>query len=134
MNTAQNEVATSAAATPAVEAPARTFRTRAPRVDVSESADAYFVTADVPGVPMNAIEVTIEEDRLELSAKRTVAEHEGYRTAFRQFGEGDYRRAFTIPEAIDREGVRADLRDGVLRITIPKAQPAKPQKIRISAG
>ncbi len=134
MNTAQNEVATSAAAVPAVEAPVKTFRPRAPRVDVSESADAYFVTADVPGVPMDAIEVTIEEGRLELSAKRTATEHEGYRTAFRQFGEGDYRRAFTIPETIDRESVRADLRDGVLRITIPKAQPAKPQKIRISAG
>lgn len=134
MNTAQTEVATTTAEAPAAEAPARTFRTRAPRVDVSESADAYFVTADVPGVPMDAIEVTIEEDRLELSARRTPAEHDGYRTAFRQFGEGDYRRAFTIPETIDRESVRADLRDGVLRITIPKAQPAKPQKIRISAG
>ncbi len=134
MNTAQNEAATSAATAPAAEAPKRTFRTRTPRVDVSESADAYFVTADVPGVPMEAIEVTIKENRLELSAKRTAVEHEGHRSAFRQFGEGDYRRAFTIPEKIDRDGVHADLRDGVLRITIPKSQPAKPQKVRISAG
>jgi len=134
MSTAQQEVAPRSETAPAVEAPKREFRARSPRVDVIEASEAYFVTADVPGVAMDAIDVTVEENRLELHARRTPVRHDGYNDAFRQFGEGEYRRAFTIPEEIDREGIRAELRDGVLRVTLPKAKAAQPKKVQIQVG
>jgi HSP20 family molecular chaperone IbpA len=103
-------------------------------VDVVETAEAFLVTADVPGVPMDAIEITVEKDRLELVAHRSEASHEGHRSAFRESDAGDYHRAFRVPAEIDRGAIRADLRDGVLRITLPKAAPARPQKVLVQAA
>lgn len=134
MSTTQQEVATRTEAAPAVEAPKRKFRARSPRVDVSETPEAYLVTADVPGVSLDAIDLTVEENRLELVARRTPASFEGHSPAFRQYGEGAYQRAFSIPEEIDRAAIRADLRDGVLRVRLPKAKPAEPQKVKIQVG
>ncbi len=137
MNTERQEVGTAAEPIPpttATEAPKRPLRVRAPRVDVTETPQAYFVIADVPGVPMNAIDVTVEENRLEFSARRTPAHYDGYTPALRQYEEGEYRRAFSMPEAIEREKIHADLRDGVLRITLPKAQPAQPHKVSVQLG
>lgn len=134
MNTAQQEVAARAETVPTAEPTQRAFHARSPRVDVTETPEAYFVTADVPGVAMDDIDVTVEENRLQLTATRTPVSYDGYKAAFRQFGEGEYRRAFTIPEEIDRPSIRAQLRDGVLRVTLPKAQPAQPQKVQIQIG
>lgn len=134
MNTTTQEVTLEKPA-PAKDAPKRAGAPdRTPRVDVTETPDAYVLTADVPGVSMDAIEVTVEDDRLELSATRDPSAPEGHRPTIRQFSEGGYRRAFKIPEAIDRSAVQADLRDGVLRITLPKAAPVRPQKVQVRAG
>ncbi|MDG2307177.1 MAG: Hsp20/alpha crystallin family protein [Candidatus Binatia bacterium] len=132
MTTTQQEVPSREAA-PAAEAP-KLQRTRAPRVDVAETPDAFFITADVPGVAMDAIDVTIEENRLEFTAERTPVTHEELRPAVRQYREGGYARTFAIPETVERANVRADLRDGVLRITLPKAQPVQPQKVQVQVG
>lgn len=132
MNTQTQEVTKPTPTPPAT--PSAPVDTRTPRVDVIETPEAYLVTADVPGVPMDAIEVTVEKNRLEVVANRTPASREGYSPALRQFSEGGYRRAFKIPQEIDRQSIRADLRDGVLRVTLPKAQPEKAQKVRIEAG
>lgn len=131
MNTAQQEVAPRSETTPAAERPRRVY---SPRVDVRETPDAFEVTADVPGVSMDAIDVTVEDNRLELYAKRTETAHEGFRPAYRQYGEGDYRRAFTIPEDIQRDQIRADLREGVLHVILPKAEPVKPKKVQVRLG
>jgi len=134
MNTTPHEVPAPLEAAPRPEAPKPEPRPVAPRVDVTETPDAFLVTADVPGVAMDAIDITVEENRLEFFARRERAVYEGHRAAFRQYGEGGYRRAFSIPEDTQRDGIRADLRDGVLRITLPKAEPTRAQKIQVEVG
>lgn len=134
MNTTQHEVAPRESGSPAAEAPKAKFRTRTPRVDVTETAEAYAISADLPGVPMADIDVTVEENRLALTAKRTPVQQDGHDAAFRQYGEGDYYRAFSIPEDLDRTEIRADLRDGVLRVTLPKAKKPEPQTVKVQIG
>lgn len=134
MNTQEQEVSPRAETAPSAAPPNQPLRSRSPRVDVIETPDGYHLAADLPGVPMNAIELTVEENRLELRAKRTPAVYDGHTPAVRQFGEGEFLRAFSLPQEIDRAAIHADLRDGVLRIEIPKAKPVEPQKVTIQVG
>jgi len=134
MSEAQTEVVASTPKQPKPIAETAPRRVRTPRVDVAETAEAFHLTADVPGVPMEAVEITVEEERLDLRARRPEVAREGYELAFRQIHDAEYRRSFRIPGEIDRAAIRADLRDGVLRITLPKAKSAQPQKIQVHAA
>jgi HSP20 family protein len=104
----------------------------APAIDVYETPTAFVVTAEVPGVSRDQIDIALEEYRLTLSGQRT--ERYGSRDAlhFHQVerGYGSFVRTFEFADRIDVERVTADLTDGVLTITLPKV-PAPPAR-RIS--
>lgn len=123
---------TKARTAPAPEARARRIRT--PRIDVVETAEAFRLTADLPGAPMEAIDITLEENRLELRALRSGTSREGKTAAGRPSADTEYRRSFRIPADVDRAQIQANLRDGVLRITLPKAPSARPQRIEVRAA
>ena len=132
MNAAVREV--SPPQTPSTETPSRPRRVHSPRVDVLENEREFVIAADVPGSDMDSIELTVEEGRLDLVARRSEKSYEGYKVAFRQYGEGDYRRAFTLPDGVDRSAIRADLRDGVLRIRLPKKEVEQARRVEIKVG
>jgi len=132
--TPQEVVARDRAPATTPDAPTAPRKVYRPRVDITETADAFVVAADLPGVPMEAIEVTVGNGRLELYASRTQAPHEGYEVAYRQHDAGEYRRVFTLPDDIDRDQVRADLRNGVLTISLPRTHAAEPRKIEVHAN
>ena len=101
-----------------------------PPVDLYETADAYILTAEVPGLPRDAIEIHAEENRIIVRGERAGhASCEQYHRIER--GHGRFSRAFTLPEAVDVDAVSADLKDGVLTVTIPKATG---RSRRISVG
>jgi HSP20 family protein len=95
-----------------------------PPVDLYETADAYVLTAEIPGVDRDDIDIQTGEGRLTLSGmrrERPMACEQFHRI---ERGHGSFQRTFQLPLPIDPAGVTADLKDGVLTIRCPKADPA----------
>jgi HSP20 family protein len=103
-----------------------------PAVDVSETADRYVITAEVPGLRRDDLEIQAHEGRVTVSGvRREQAEPcEQYHRVER--GHGGFSRTFQLPAAIDPEQISADLRDGVLTISCPKAGNGGSRRIEVS--
>ena len=108
--------------------------TYTPNVNILETKDGLEITADLPGAGENDVNVTLENDVLSIEAQVTSESMNGYKLSYREYGVGDYRRAFTINEAIDGSKIEAKMKDGVLHIVLPKAEAAKPKSIPIHKG
>ena len=119
--------------------PVETERTTArkvfiPRVDICETKDAIVLLADVPGVDEKSIDITLEKSVLTLLGRVEPETHEGYRAAHVEYEAGDYERAFTLSDEIDRDRIEASVKNGVLRLTLPKAEPVKLRKINVKSA
>ncbi len=104
-----------------------------PNFDVKEMPEAYLFRADVPGIVEKDIEITRAGNRLTISGKREEEKEEKgetYYTCERSFGA--FSRTFTLPDEIDGDAIRADLKDGVLTVMVPKKPGAVPQKIAVA--
>ena len=112
-------------------APRRVFM---PRADIYETKDSIVVTADMPGVDDKNVDITLEKNILTISGKVESFAPEGYEAAYREYEEGDFERQFTLTDEIDREGIQASMKNGVLKLTLPKAGPAKTRKIEVKAN
>jgi HSP20 family protein len=103
-----------------------------PQVDLYETADAYVVTAEVPGLERDDIDIQTGEGRLTLSGardERPIACEQYHRI---ERGHGSFQRSFQLPLPIDSTAVTADLKDGVLTIRVPKLPNAAPRRITIT--
>jgi HSP20 family protein len=107
-----------------------------PTFEVKETKESYVFKADVPGVKESDLEIMLTGSRLTISGRREQQKEEqndryfAYERAF-----GEFSRSFTLPEGIDEAGVNADLKDGVLTVSIRKKPEVQPKKITIkSAG
>lgn len=110
-------------------------RTVAPLVDVLENSDEVLIVADVPGVPESAIEVQVENDALTLKTRRTAgAPEERVPALAREYEEVDYARSFRIPGSIETASIRAQSKNGMLYIHLPKAAAAKPRRIEVRSS
>lgn len=102
-----------------------------PAVDIFENKDHLLVVADVPGVPTDGVNLRFDKDQLFIEAT-TNPLGEKLNPLFREFGEVTYRRIFELAPGIDVDKINADLKAGVLTITLPKAEALKPRQIQIS--
>lgn len=92
-----------------------------PELDVRESKDRYTICADLPGVKDKDCEVSVEGNRLTISGHREEERREeGEQSYMVERSYGSFSRSFTLPETADLEGIQADLKEGVLRVEIPK--------------
>lgn len=108
-------------------------RTWAPAVDILETPEAYVVKAELPGVPKDAVHITVENNVLTLKGERKLEKDvtkENYHRIERTYGA--FARSFSLPTRVDHDGVEARFDQGVLTITVPKAAEAKPKKIEIA--
>lgn len=106
----------------------------APAVDIKEEPNQFVIHADLPGVEIKDIEITLENGVLTLKGQRTAEqkeETEQYRRVERV--RGAFLRRFSLPDAVDAEKVSAKCRDGVLEVLVPKREGAQPRKIAIEA-
>ena len=104
-----------------------------PAVDIRETEDAYEVTAELPGMKKEDVEITLENNLLKLSGERRFEkdiEKENYHRVERTYGT--FSRAFSLPNRVDPEKVAASFADGILTVTVPKVEEAKPRRISIS--
>jgi HSP20 family protein len=104
-----------------------------PRVDIVETEDALEILADMPGVTRDGVEVTLEQRVLRLRGRAELPLPEGVAPLYLEYEPGDYERAFTLSEAVDPAGIEARVRNGVVRLRLPKAGPAKLQRIEVRA-
>lgn len=105
-----------------------------PPVDIFEKEDAYVIVADVPGVDRDNVEIDLDRNVLTLQARPAIESPAGYGLKYREYRSADYERMFTLGNEIDRDGVEASIRDGVLRLVLPKVKEAKPRRIAVQAG
>ena len=114
-----------------MERPARAWL---PAVDILETADELTLLADMPGVEPKSVEVTIEGARLTVNGKAEAWQPEaGYRLVHAEYEPGEYHRSFAVSNQVDRERIEATVRNGVLRLRLPKAGPAKTRRIEVKA-
>jgi HSP20 family protein len=106
-------------------------RTVSPRYTVKENADAFVVTAYVPGVDRTALETQVDGEHLMVSARRTWTPPQDATAVYREIPAADYRLVLELDHRVNREAVRAELTQGVLTLTLPKAEAVKPRRIEI---
>jgi HSP20 family molecular chaperone IbpA len=114
-------------------------RTRArkafvPRADIYETDDELVVVADMPGVDENSVEVTLEKNVLTITGNVDLVQPENFSLAYAEYEEGDYERSFTLSNEIDLNRIEATVKDGVLRLHLPKIGEAKTKKIAVKAA
>jgi HSP20 family molecular chaperone IbpA len=105
-----------------------------PAVDILETDQALLLVSEMPGVDEGGVDVTIEKNILTI--KGSVRDHvpEGFKLSYEEYGVGDYERSFTLPNEIDRGGVEATIKNGVLKLTLPKVKQAATRKVTVTAG
>ncbi len=106
-----------------------------PPVDLYETPGEYVLTAELPGLSRDQIEIHAEDNRVTIRGER--ASGPGGAVPCEQFhrverGHGRFSRAFVLPDPVQVDAVRADLKDGLLTVTMPKAQDRGTQKINVS--
>ena len=107
-----------------------------PLVNVSEDADALYVTALAPGLDPAAVQVTVQDDRLTIAGEKPRVAAEIQPEAFHRSerAAGKFVRTITLPSDVEHEKVQADYTNGLLVVTLPKAEQAKPKQIAVSVG
>lgn len=107
-----------------------------PAMDIKERENEYVVRTDLPGVRKEDINVTLENGVLTITAERRDedVQKEGEREIRREARYGRYTRSLRLGTQIDEKGVKAKHRDGVLELTLPKAEQVKPRKISVDVG
>ena len=104
----------------------------APVVDVAETAEAYVVRAELPGVAKENLNVEVKENRLILSGKKEASlQREEGRYRYSESRTGSFSRAFDLPRNVKSDAIAAEYKDGVLSLTIPKVEEAKPKTVDI---
>ena len=102
-----------------------------PAADIYETEDALFLSLEMPGVSPDALNIMLDQRVLTISGRSRSSAPEGYSLTHHEYRDGDYERAFTLSEAIDNDKIEAELKEGVLRLKLPRSQPAPAKTINI---
>jgi HSP20 family protein len=105
-----------------------------PVSDIMERKDGVVVQIEMPGVPSEDVEISLERRVLTVRGRGRMTGPQGYRLIYAEYDEGDYERAFTLSQDIDESNIAAEMRNGVLTLTLPRAEAAKPRKIEVKAA
>ena len=102
-----------------------------PVYDLKEAADAYGLEVLVPGVAKDGVTLEVEQGQLVITARHAWKAPKGWTEVFRETPEEDYQLRLDLNDVVDVDGINAALEQGILRVTLPKAEAIKPRKIAI---
>jgi HSP20 family molecular chaperone IbpA len=105
-----------------------------PAVDIFETEAAITVLADMPGVRADGLTIDLRDNVLSIEGSGAGVEVGSERILLKEYETGSYRREFRLTNLIDQARIDASLSDGVLRLTLPKEEAARPRKIEVRAG
>jgi len=112
----------------------RTSHLFVPQADIYESKESITILADIPGADQNSVDITLEKNILTITASVPPADHKGKALSYSEYSTGDFRRMFTLSNEIDRNGIEAVVKNGVLKLTLPKSKDSLPKKIAVKNG
>lgn len=110
-------------------APTRSFL---PSADIFETEHALTVVLEMPGVSKDNVDINIENGLLTIEAGIDFGKYDGLRPVYSEYNIGPYRRSFRLPNQIDQDKISAEMEDGVISLTLPKTEKAKPRRIAVS--
>ena len=105
-----------------------------PPVDIFETPDELVVVADMPGVLSDGVDVDLKGDELSIEGRVLRDDYDGLKPLYVEYGVGGYYRSFALGEMVDRAAIKAQLKNGVLVLKLPKAEAARPRRISVEAG
>jgi HSP20 family molecular chaperone IbpA len=108
--------------------PARVF---VPNADIYETQEALTVIMEMPGVEKNNVEIRVEDDVLNVEGRLDLSKYQGLVPLYTEYNIGHYARSFRLSSKVDRGKIGAQLKDGVLSLTLPKVEEAKPRTITV---
>jgi HSP20 family protein len=103
-----------------------------PAYEIKETADAWGVTVHLPGVAKDGLEITAEEGQLTIVGRRAWQQPEGWTALYRESADAPFALVLSHDNAIDADKIAAELRDGILRVSLPKHEAIKPRKIAVN--
>ncbi len=101
-------------------------------VNVREEQDAYVLSALVPGIQSDELDIQVLDDVVRIQAEYKADENDGY--LVRELPSGSFTRTLRLPAPLDADHVEADITNGVLTLRLPKAESARPKQIKIKSG
>lgn len=104
-----------------------------PAVDIYERENEMLLIADMPGVDETSVDITLENNVLTIQGAVEPPFRGDYQQVYAEYETGDFQRAFTLTDEIDREKIEATVKNGVLRVVLPKAASAVARKIEVKA-
>jgi HSP20 family molecular chaperone IbpA len=108
--------------------PARVFM---PEADIYETEDALNVILEMPGVEKGNVDIRVESDVLSVEGRLDLTKYQGLLPLYTEYNVGHYARSFQLSNKVDQGKIAAAMTDGVLSLTLPKAEQAKPRKIDV---
>lgn len=108
--------------------PARVFL---PTADIYETQDALTVVLEMPGVEKSNVDVRVEDGILEVEGRLDLSKYQGLQPLYTEYNIGHYSRSFQLSSRIDQNKIGAELKDGVLSLTLSKVEEAKPRSIEV---
>ena len=109
--------------------PVRSFM---PVTDIYETDQALTVVLEMPGVSKESVEVGVESDVLTIAGRIDFSKYDGLQPLYTEYNIGNYSRSFQISSKIEQDAIKAELKDGVMTLVLPKAEKAKPRRISVS--
>ncbi len=107
--------------------------TRVPPYNISEQSEAYVVTAAIPGVDRSGLEATVTGDQLSIDGRPAWTMPHDWLPLHREIPESHFQLVLTLDHRVNRDAVRIELQQGLLKVTLPKADAAKPRRIEVAA-
>jgi HSP20 family protein len=109
----------------------RPTRAFLPNADIFETEEALTVVLEMPGVDRDNIDVSVENGLLTVEGSINFSKYEGLEPVYSEYNIGPFRRTLRISNRIDQDKIRAEMRDGVITLVLPKAEEAKPRRIEV---
>ena len=112
--------------------PAASEPTVAPRYEVAETPEAYGLTVELPGVAKDGLELSVDHEQIRVLGRRAWRKPDTWNALHRESRDAAFELVLEHGRSIDADKVHAELRDGVLRVSLPKAEALKPRKISVA--
>jgi len=112
----------------------RARRVFVPRVDIYETEKGIELLADMPGVDEKNVDITLEKNVLTITGHVEPVYPEGFNLVYSEYEIGDFERSFTLTDQIDQDNIGAKVKNGVLRLSLPKSGKAMSRKIEVKLG
>jgi len=134
MSKETKEVQKQSAQTPVETERTRNGKVYVPKVDIYETKEAIILVADMPGVDEKTVDVVLDKNTLTISGTSEPLSFKDYSIGYCEYDVGDYQRAFTISDEVDKDKIEATVKNGVLRLILCKAEKVKARKIAIKGA